>query len=294
MDRLTALTVFCRAAERGSFVAAARDLGLSSSAVSKNIKELEDHLRARLFHRTTRHIALTEVGEVYLSHVRRVLEGLEEADALVGSMHGEVRGRLRVSAPMTFSLLALSERIPAFLDTHPELSLDLHLDDRRVDLIREGFDLALRGTPHLEDSSLVARRLTTLTYAVCASSAYAAAHGLPTHPRELPDHRCVIYSLARSAHQWTFTRGQEEVSVPIHASYSVSSSLAVRDALRAGYGLSLIPRRYVEEDLASGRLVCALEEWGTRETPMYAIYPSRRFLEPKVRAFVGFLEEELG
>jgi len=294
MDQLTALRVFDRAAERGSFVAASRDLGLSASAVSKNIRELEEHLGARLFHRTTRRIALTEIGAVYLSHVRRVLEDLDEADAVVGAARGEVRGRLKVSAPMTFSLLTLSAVLPDFLVRHPGLQLDLHLDDRRVDLLKEGIDLALRATPSLEDSSLVARRIGTLQHVVCASAAYVQAHGVPQHPDELGSHRCVQFGLAAGHATWSFEREGQARSVAIHAAYRVNSSLAIRDALRAGYGVGRIPVRYVQDDLADGSLVAFLQDWSMPAVPMYAVYPSRRYLQPKVRAFLGFVEEILG
>lgn len=290
MDQLTALRVFHRVAERGSFVAAARDLGLSASAVSKNVKGLEAHLGARLFDRTTRRVALTEVGEVYLSRVGRVLEDLDEADALVSAVQGEVRGRLRVSAPLTFSLITLSEALPGFLTRHPGLALDLHLDDRRVDLLREGLDLALRATPSLEDSSLVARRLATLTHVVCASPAYVDAHGAPSDPAALADHRCVGFGLSAAPDAWTFLDGGAPRDVLIHPAYRVNSSFAVRDALRAGYGLGRIPARYVADDLETGRLVRVLEDWSTPPVPLYAVYPSRRYLQPKVRAFLDFVQ----
>lgn len=294
MDRLTALAVFCSAAERTSFVAASRQLGLSTSSVSKNIKELEAHLGTRLFQRTTRRVTLTEAGSVYYERVRRVLDELEEADGAVGALHGEARGRLRVSAPVTLSLLTITQQIPVFLRRHPELSLDLHLDDRRVDLVRDGFDIALRGSDRLEDSILVARRLTTLTHVLCASPAYVEEHGAPEHPRALAEHCCVQFSLSDHADRWTFRKGKEAVPVAIDGVYRVSSSLAVRDALLAGFGLSLVPRRYVADDLREGRLVELLAGWSSDRTTIYAVYPSRQFLVPKVRVFLDFLVEQLG
>jgi len=294
MDHLTALRVFRSAAERGSFVAASRRLGLSTSAVSKNIRELEDHLGTRLFHRTTRRIALTEEGSVYYERICPVLDGLAEAEGLVGQMREAPRGRLRVSAPLTFSLLTISRKLPAFLDRYPDLRLDLHLDDRRVDLVRDGFDVAVRGSDQLEDSSLIARKLTTMTHVFCGAPAYVAAHGAPEHPHELADHRCVQFSLSDHADRWTFHRGTDVVPVPVDGVYRVSSSLAVRDALLEGFGLSLVPRRYVASDLAAGRLVELLVGWTCDRTPIYAVYPSRRYVVPKVRVFLDFLVDELG
>lgn len=294
MDRLTALSVFCSAAERASFVGASRHLGLSTSAVSKNIKELEAHLGTRLFQRTTRRVTLTEAGSVYYERIRRVLDELREADGAIGAFHAEPRGRLRVSAPVTLSLLTITKRIPDFLEQHPELSLDLQLDDRRVDLVREGFDVALRGSDRLEDSSLIARRLTTLAHVLCAAPAYVEVRGTPAHPRDLADHRCVQFSLSDHADRWTFRKGDETVPVSIDGAYRVSSSLAVRDALLAGFGLSLVPYRYVVDELADGRLVQVLEAWSCDRTTVYAVYPSRQFLVPKVRVFLDFLAEQLG
>ena len=160
MDRLTALRVFRRVAEVNGFAEAGRQLGLSPAAISKNIAELEAHLGARLINRTTRRMALTEEGRLYLAHVTRGLDALADADQALCPIKGAPTGTLKVSAPMTFTLTRLSDAIPRFLSRHPGLTLDLHLDDRRVDIIREGFDLAIRGTDQLEDSSLIARRLT--------------------------------------------------------------------------------------------------------------------------------------
>ncbi len=294
MDRLTALTVFRRAAELGSFAAASRHLHLSPAAVSKNVSELEAHVGARLFHRTTRRMSLTEAGSVYYERISRVLDELDDADGALGAMQETPRGRLRVSAPMTLTLITLSSVLPDFLARHPELSLDLRLDDRRVDIVEEGFDLALRGSDSLEDSSLVARKLMTMTHVLCAAPSYFESFGTPASPEDLASHRCVQFSLSGHANAWTFRNGRREVEVPIDGPYKVTSSLAVRDALRAGYGLSLIPRIYVETDLEEGRLRSVLDEWACDETTVYAVYPSRSYMASKVRVFIDFLIEQLG
>ncbi len=294
MDQMTALRVFRRAAELGSFAAASRDLRLSPAAVSKNISELEAHVGARLFHRTTRRMSLTEAGSVYYERVRGVLDDLADADRALGSMLDSPRGRLRVSAPMTLTLTSLSGALPSFLERYPELALDLHLDDRRVNIVEEGFDLALRGSDKLRDSSLVARRLTTLTHVLCASPSYFERYGEPASPEELTAHRCVQFSLSDHANTWTFKRGKRASEVAVDGPYKVTSSIAVRDALRAGYGISLIPKRYVIEDLRAGRLRTALDDWSCDETRIYAVYPSRRYLVSKVRVFLDFLIEHFG
>lgn len=294
MDRYTALQVFRHVAELNSFAEAGRRLRLSPAGVSKNIAELEAHVGARLISRTTRRMALTEEGSTYLEHVVRALDALAEADQALCPVKAGPSGTLRVSAPMTVTLTRLSTAIPRFLARYPELRLDLHLDDRRVDLIREGFDLAIRGSDNLQDSSLIAKRLATMPHVVCAAPSYFKARGKPKRPSDLSTHSCVRFSLSGHADAWEFYKDGRRERVALNAQYSVSSSLAVRDALREGFGLSLIPLPYVEQDLAEGRLKTALDDWTTVETTLYAVYPSRQHLAPKTRAFVDFLAEQFG
>ena len=294
MDRYTALQVFRHVAELSSFAEAGRRLGVSSAAVSKNIAELETYVGARLINRTTRRMALTEEGRIYLEHVTRGLDALAEADAALGPIKASPSGTLRVTAPMTVTLTRLSAAIPRFLSQYPDLKLDLHLDDRRVDLVREGFDLAIRGTDNLEDSSLIARKLAIMPHVVCAAPSYFEAHGEPRTPSDLKSLNCIRFSLSGHADTWEFQKGDRIERVPVDARYSVGSSLAIRDALRAGFGVSLIPYPYVEDDLMQGRLQSALGDWRTVETTIYAIYSSRQHLAPKIRAFLGFLIEEFG
>lgn len=292
MDRFTALQVFRHVAEARSFAEAARRLGLSPPAISKNIAELETRLGMRLINRTTRRVALTEEGRIYLDHVVRGLDALTEADNALSSSRAAPSGLLRVSAPMTVTLTQLSAAIPDFLSRYPDLKLDLHLDDRRVDIVREGFDLAVRGSDQLEDSSLIARKLAVMPHVLCAAPGYFQAHGVPVSPSDLRDHDCVRFSLSGHADLWEFSKDGRTEKVAIETRYSVTSSLAVRDALRAGFGLSLMPYPYVEADLKDGRLQAVLEDWTTVETTLYAIYPSRQHLAPKVRVFLDFLIEQ--
>lgn len=291
MDRFTALRVFRAIADKGSLAAAGRHLSLSASAVSKNLAELESHLGVRLVHRTTRRMALTEDGRAYLSAVAGALDGLEEAERALSPSGGELSGLLRVTAPLSVTLTHLSPAIPGFLARHPCLRLDLHLDDRRVDLVREGFDLAIRGSDHLEDSSLIARRLAAIQHVLCAAPAYINAAGIPASPADLKAHECIRFSLSGHADTWAFTRDGQTHRIMIEGRYVVGSSLAARDALLAGFGIHLIPRAYVEQDLSSGRLLALLTDWTPNETTLYAVYPSRRLTAPKVRAFIDFLAD---
>ena len=294
MDRLTALNVFRHAVELGSFAAASRHLGLSPAAISKNISELEAHLAVRLLNRTTRRMSLTEAGALYYDRVVQVLDDLEDADGALGPMQQVPKGLLRVSAPMTLTLARLSSAMPAFLSRYPEISLDLRMDDRRVNIVEDGFDIAIRASNKLEDSSLVARKLMSMPHVVCAAPSYLDRHGTPLSPGDLKDHTCIQFTLSGHADEWTFSKADASASVPIDGRYKATSSLAVRDALVAGFGLSLIPRLYVAEDIAQGRLRTVLDDWSPVETSVYAVYPSRRHVVAKVRAFLDFLVEELG
>lgn len=294
MDRYTALQVFRQVAELGNFAEAGRKLGLSPPAVSKNVAELEAHLGVRLINRTTRRMALTEEGKTYLEHITRGLDALIEAEAALSPAKSSPVGTLRVSAPMTVALVCLSEAIPDFLARYPDLSLELHLDDRRVDIVREGFDLAIRGYSSLEDSSLIARKLGVMQHVLCAAPAYFKTHGKPQAPSDLKALDHIRFPYGGNADVWRFTRDGESERIPVKARYSVSSSLAVRDALRAGMGVSLIPLPYIVKDIREGRLETALTDWATAEITHYAVYPSRQHVAPKIRVFLDFLVQHFG
>lgn len=289
MDRFTALRVFKHVVELNGFTAAARDLGLSNAAVSKNVNALEDHLGARLLTRTTRRMSLTEAGEAYYQRCARILEDLEEADAVVTSMSAAPRGLLRVTAPMSLGLIRLSGAIPTFLARYPEVKIDLTLDDRVVDLIDGGYDIALGTRSALQDSSLVSRRLGPLPRVVCATPSYLERHGVPETPQDLAHHRCLLFSLMPSPREWSFRREGMEETVHVDGPYSVNSSLTIREALLQSVGITLIPRAYVEDALVNGTLVTVLDDWQPSEQSVYAIFPSARYLSPKVRAFIDFL-----
>jgi DNA-binding transcriptional LysR family regulator len=292
MDRFTALQVFRHVAELGSFAEAARKLDLSPPAISKNVAELEAHLGVRLINRTTRRMALTDEGKTYLDHVTRGLDALNEAETALSHLKTSPSGTLRVSAPMTTALVRVSEAVPEFLSRYPELKLDLYLDDRRVDIIREGFDLAIRGSSNLEDSSLIARKLAVMPHVLCAAPAYFKLHGKPEMPSDLKALDHVRFLFGGNVDAWEFRKSGRTERITVQARYSVTSSLAVRDALRGGFGVSLIPLPYVEEDLRNGRLQSALDDWKTSEITHYAVYPSRQHLAPKIRVFLDFLIQQ--
>ena len=289
MDRMTAFSVFREVAETGSFAGASRRLSLSPPAISKNIKELEAYLGARLIDRTTRRMHLTEAGTVYLEHVTRALDELDDAGRALGALQAAPSGKLRVSAPVTFTLTCLSGVMPRFLGAYPAITLELDLNDRRVDLIAEGYDIAIRGADALDDSTLVAARLMTMRHVVCAAPAYLEAHGRPEVPQDLTRHDCIKYSLSSHADRWEFLKEQQGATVAVSGRYSITSSLGVRDALLAGFGIGLIPYPYVRDDILAGRLIVLLEDWSGIESVLHAVYPSRRHISPKVRAFIDFI-----
>jgi DNA-binding transcriptional LysR family regulator len=293
MDRFTALVVFRKVVEVNSFAAAGRQLGLSPAAISKNIGELEAHLGVRLLNRTTRTLSRTEAGIQYYDSVVRALDELEEAAAALGPPQRLPSGLLRVAVPTTLTFMRLSAAMPRFLAQYPDLSVDMHTDSRQINLVEDGFDIAIRATEALVDSSLVARKLTTMQQVVCGSPAYFELHGRPSHPRDLRKHNCLRFTLSGHADEWEFSKGAERERVSITGRYRATSSLAVRDAMRAGCGLSLLPSVYIKDDLADGTLEAVLNDWTSTNYSVYAVYPSRRYVPAKVRAFLNFVLEDL-
>lgn len=292
MDRLTALRHFRVAAESASFAEASRRLGVSPGAVSKNVSELEAHLDARLFNRNTRRISLTEAGTVYLDRIRHLLDGLEEADRAIAALSGAPTGVLRVAAPVSLSLACFSRVIPRFLAAHPQISIHLDLDDRKVDIVAGGYDVALRGSDRLDDSSLMARKLMDMPHVICAAPAYLSTRGLPAKPEDLRQHECLRYALAGHPGEWILSQGGEPVRVGVSGRFTATSSLAVRDAAVEGLGICLVPTAFVAPELADGRLVRVLRDWEAPVASVYAVYPSRHHLAPKLKAFIDAIMDD--
>lgn len=294
MDNLADIAVFVRVVERGSFTRAADDLELSRAVVSKYLTRLEARLGARLLNRTTRRLSLTEAGSALFEQSRAALERIDEAQAAVASFQSAPRGRLFASAPMAFGVLHLGEALPAFLRAHPGVTVDMRLDDRFVNLVAEGFDMAIR-IGALTDSSLVARKLAPCRQVVCASPAYVAAHGAPQEPADLAAHNCFVYSYAAQGNVWRFTsRRGREASVAVTGNLRLNNGLLERDAAVAGAGIARLPTFYVGSLLREGRLVTLMDDWRPPELGIYAVYPQAKHVPPKVRAFVDFLVKRFG
>lgn len=290
MDRLTALRAFVLVAETGSFSEAARRLPLSKSMVSRLVASLESELGVRLLQRTTRSVTPTEAGRAYVERCQRILADLEEADQLVSQLQAVPKGILRISAPMSFGIRHLAPALPPFFHRFPEVRLDLSLSDRFVDLVEEGFDVALR-IGRLADSSLVARRLCPVRMCVCASPAYLESHGTPQTPEDLPGHECLM-SAALVATGWRLLGPDGKVmQVPVGGRFHVNNGDAPRVMALAGCGIAYLPTFFVGDDLRSGALVPLLQAFMPQDSAMHAVYPHGRHLSPKVRAFVDYLAE---
>jgi DNA-binding transcriptional LysR family regulator len=289
LDRVTGMQVFVRVATLGSFSAAARALHLSQTMVTKHVAALEDRLGVKLLHRSTRRLVLTEAGRSYLAACERILAEIEEAEASASLDRIEPRGTLRLNVPLTFGLRQIVPALTAFSRLHPAVAVDLGLADRYVDLIEEGWDLAVR-IGRLKDSGLVARRLAPCRTIVCAAPSYLEAHGAPRSPEDLSGHNCLGYTLpsAIGAGRWAFGAGGDVV-VPVEGNLRANNGDALLAAALAGQGLIYQPTFIVGDSLRDGSLLRVLSGYPTLELGVHAVLPSGRQAPAKVRAFVEFL-----
>jgi DNA-binding transcriptional LysR family regulator len=293
MDTFSGMAVFAKVVEKEGFSAAAQALGLSKSAVSKQVARLEDRLGARLLNRTTRRLSLTEVGAAFYERAVRILAEAEEAEQAVSHLHAEPRGVLKVSAPMSFGVCHLAPALGDFLTRHGELKVEMNLSDRFVDLVDEGFDMAVR-IAKLTDSSLIARRLAPCRRVVCAAPAYWRRKGVPAHPSELRNHDCLHYAYQATHDEWRFRGPDGPIAVRVAGRLTVNNGDALREAALAGVGVTFAPTFIVGDDVRAGRLVAALGDFINDELSVYAVYPHNRHLSAKVRAFVDFLVSRFG
>lgn len=294
MDRLGDMAAFVKVVEAKTFTAAAERLGWSKSVVSRRLSELEERLGVRLLNRSTRRLSLTEAGQAYYDRCVRILADVEETEDAVASLHTEPRGLLRVNAPMTFGIRHLAPAITAFMDRFPLVDIDLVLNDRFVDLIDEGYDLALRiGT--LADSTLVARRLAVCRRVVCAAPGYLAAREPLQQPADLAAHACLVYTNSSAPDLWRFT-GPDGAETPVRVKgrLRVNNGDVLRECAAAGLGIVQLPSFIVAEALADGTLEAVLCDYRLRDTAVHAVFPHNRYLSTKVRAFVDFLAGRFG
>ncbi|MEO7432770.1 MAG: LysR family transcriptional regulator [Dokdonella sp.] len=291
-NQLNEIACFVEVGRRLSFARAAEQLGMHVSGVSRSVAALESRLAVRLLQRTTRQVGLTETGRSHLARCEALLAELAEAESAASALGGELRGRLRVSIPSGFGLTHITPAVSLFIAAHPQLRLDLHLSNRNVDLVEEGFDLAIR-VGALRDSRLVARRLGDSRRILVASAAYLRLRGAPKRPADLTDHACLVLEIGALAERWDLQRRGVRESVRTGTQLRSNNALALLDACRAGAGIALLPEFVVAADLAQGRLQRVLTTWAAAEQGIFAIYPGNRFIPPKVRAFVEFVETRL-
>ncbi|GJH11816.1 LysR family transcriptional regulator [Caballeronia novacaledonica] len=292
-ERLDLLDVglFMRAAALANLSAAAREFGLSPAVASARIAGLERMLGARLLHRTTRRVSVTQEGEIFAAHARELLDAAEAARASVGQAREHPHGRLRVTMPSSLGRQHISPLMPAFLRAYPGVSVDLRMTDQIVDLIDEGIDLAIR-IGALKDSTLVAKKLASNRRVLCASPAYLAAHGTPRHPADLAGHECVILADQRD---WSFVTPTGVIDVRVSGRLVTDNGEVIRDALAAGVGIGLKSTWSVAPLIASGELVTLLDDYPLAQTvAIWAVYPSRAFVPPKTLAFIDFLAAQFG
>ncbi len=293
MDRLLSMSVFAKTVELGSFSAAGDVLRMSSQLVGKHVQTLEQHLGVRLINRTTRRHHLTEAGFAFYERVKIILAEVEAAEGMAAISSGTPRGRLRINTPVSFGIHALSKRLPEYITAYPEVSVDMSLSNRLVDLVDEGFDVAFR-VGELSDSGLIARALAPYRLRLCAAPSYLDNHPLITHPNDLAQHKCLGFSYTELRTRWTFEGPEGEMTVPVSGKLMVDSGEALLMLARAGMGLLIQPRELVRDDLAAGRLVEVLPAYPVPSRPFHILYAPDRRMTPKLRSFIDFAVSAFG
>jgi len=293
MNNLTGMMVFAQVVQSGSFSKAAEALGMSKSSVSKKVTYLEDRLGVRLLNRTTRKLSLTEVGHVFYERCERIMSEAEEAELAITRLQDEARGLLKISAPVSFGVKHLGKPLAAFASQYEELSVDVHLNDRFVDIVEEGFDLAIR-IGRLPDSSLIAKKVGSSRLIVCAAPSFWEKNEKPTHPSQLEHMNCLIYTLSRNAGNWPYMENGKMQNVRIDGNVKANNGDIIRDMAVSGAGIAVSPAFIVGPELAQGRLEKVLEDYEVEPINIYAVYPHNRHLSAKVRLFVDFLKDWFG
>lgn len=293
MDKLEAMRSFAGVVAHGGFSAAAREMGLSRSVVSKHVMDLEAALGAQLLVRTTRQVRPTEAGLAYYERARAVLAEVEEADIAVSRQQDEPRGLMRLNAPMSFGTLHLAPALADFMASYPELQVQMSLNDRFVDPVAEGFDVTIR-IAELADSSLVARKIVSARRVICAAPGYLARRGTPERPEDLRHHDCLHYGYLATGAQWKLTGDDGDHWIPVPARLCVNNADVLRTAALKGLGIALLPTFVVGMDLQDGQLATILDRFRAPPVGIYALYPPSRYLSAKVRLLIDFLVARFG
>ncbi len=291
MDRFLEMQTFTAVVDAGSFVKAADVLGMSKAAMSRHVGDLETRLGVRLLHRTTRRLSLTGEGQVFYARSKELLADVDEAEAEITSRSGAASGLLRINAPFTFGILHLAPLWGVFRSQYPNVALDVTLSDRLVDLVEEGYDVAVR-IATLPSSTLISKRLTSTRMVLCASPAYVAAHGAPSHPADLARHAVIAYSYWSTRDEWHFDGPLGPTSVMTLPAIHTNSGDTCRVAALAHQGIIMQPSFLVGDDLAAGTLVELMPQFRCMELGVYAVYPTRKHVSPKVRVLIDFLSRQ--
>lgn len=289
MNKIRALIVFRRVVELGSFKGAAEDLNLSKAAVSKNINELEQELRSPLINRTTRKLHVTEAGRSYYNQICNVLDSLNYADQTVIESSATLKGTLKISIPMSLGIIELNSIICAFMDKNPDLSIEIVMNDKYLDLIEKGIDISIRGGGELNDSSLRSRKLVDMKRVLCASPDYLSKSSKLENPDDLIHHKCLIYSFSSSARRWQFKFGNQIKEIELtKGSYITNNGLALKQTACLGHGVVLLPDLFVSAEIMRGDLIELLPQWTTEVHSLYLVYPYHKEKSQKVRGFIDF------
>ena len=291
MDRLTAMEVFVRIVETGSFSAVAREMGMTQPTVSKQLTALEKQLKTRLLNRSTRQLSLTEAGSSYYESSKRIIDTVHEAEGNLGLLQTQLTGVLRVNSSIGLGQVYLGPLLLKFQEAHPGLSLDLSYADRYVDLVEEGIDVAIR-VGKLNDSTLAARRIGSSFRCVIATPEYLQQHGTPQVPQDLVNHNCLLYAYLSTGNEWTFNSKEGEIRVKVSGNFRSNNGEAIRQAVFANLGISVSPDWLILRELDEGRLIAILPEYAPAPAEINAVYPSARHVSAKVRAFTEFVRAE--
>jgi len=291
-DRYNEMAVFCRVATLGSFSAAARELDLTPSAVSKLISRLEDRLAVRLFQRTTRRLNLTDEGDMFFDRAKEIITDIDDAETQVAALQSTATGTLNITAISAFARTQLCQLMPAFMARHPELNVELSLTERQVDLINERVDMAILISEEVLDQSLISRKLATNKRVICASPDYIKKFGKPEKPEDLLQHNCLTHASIHQFNDWQFREDGEIKVYSINGNFRTNSASALHEAVKAGIGIARLATFVTQPSLASGELVPLLTEHTYDTSNIMAVYPHRRHLSTRVRAFIDFLIDE--
>ncbi|MFA1562636.1 LysR family transcriptional regulator [Aliivibrio fischeri] len=289
------MVIFSEVVTSGSFTQAALNSGHSTSYISKEIGKLEERLGVRLLHRTTRTLRLTPEGELYFQQCQQLIEDAQMAENSITGQQEKPKGRLKVSCPVGFALSRLRPILGKFTDLYPDITLELDLNDRKIDIVAEGFDMAIRASHQLEDSSLISRRFLRSKAITIASPDYLKKHGAPLHPNELPSHKTIGYAYVKQGAVWDFTdKNSQPLAIQLNSQVITNNSFMELSLCLAGQGITRIPHFHLTDELETGKLVELFADYPKSTIDIFMVYPSRKHMSAKVRCFMDFISEHLG